>query len=115
MDFEPWKKHPQRDSEYVREAAAQGHLKVMEILREWDPIGVEPNNNPACFDEYDCYAGSIMHELNGDADIEQMVDWLRKSATEHMGLSSFNEKLARKLMIELKEWWIAWKEQLNQN
>lgn len=115
MDFEPWKNHPQSDSEYLGRPDVQGHLKVQEVLREWDPIGVEPNENPGCFDGYDSYAGPIMHELNGDADMEVMVAWLRRSAAEHMGLSSFNENHARQLMKDLKEWWVEWKRQINEN
>lgn len=115
MDFEPWKNHPQGNSEYLRDAAAQGHLKVLEVLRDWDPIGVEPNKNPGCFDEYDSYAGPIMHELNGGADIEAMVAWLRKSATEYMGLSYFDENHAKQLMMKLKEWWADWKHSMDTN
>jgi len=114
MDFEPWKQHPNKDSEYLRRPDLQGHLKVQEVLRDWDPIGVDPNTTPGAFDEYDSYAGPIMAELNGGADVEHMVDWLRRSATEHMGLNDFDEGQARRLMQELKKWWIAWKDQLEQ-
>jgi hypothetical protein len=117
MDFEPWKKHPQGDSEYLRRPDVQGHLKVQEVLREWDPIGVEPNKNLGCFDEYDGYAGQIMNLLNEQADIQDMVDWLCGIVLKHMGMSDFRSTLeprTRELMEGLRVWWNAWKAQLDQ-
>ena len=48
-------------SEYLKRPDAQGHLKVMELLRKWDPIGVITKENQ---DEYDMYSADIVRLLD---------------------------------------------------
>ncbi|MBX2853042.1 MAG: hypothetical protein KTR15_15000 [Phycisphaeraceae bacterium] len=116
MDFEPWKNHPQSDSEYLQRPEAQPHLKVMEVLREWDPIGVDPNNTPGAFDEYDSYAGPIVSFLDQGVDIDVMLNYLRRIVHDHMGLTNFEENKTRQLLRELIAWWAEWNNhQLDQN
>jgi hypothetical protein len=62
------------------------------LLRAWDPIGV---NDICPADEYDAYADKVYVMLMDDGTTaEEIVAYLSKVATEHMGLTNYSE-LAR--------------------
>jgi hypothetical protein len=61
------------------------------LLEVWDPIGV--GNIPEARDEYDCYLGPVFHLLTEGGTDEQILDYLWKLATEHMGLPATRESM----------------------
>jgi hypothetical protein len=66
------------------------------LLRAWDPIGV---NDICPADEYDAYADKAYVMLMDDvATTEEIVAYLSKVATEHMGLTNSPE-LARRTEV----------------
>ena len=48
------------DSDYLKRLDVQGHLKVKEALRKWDPIGVYGPGSRWPDDEYDAYSGPVV-------------------------------------------------------
>lgn len=87
----------------------QAELKVKAFLREWDAIGVEPNKNPECFDEYDGYATHLRELLESEADQFKILAWLERLATEHIGLSSYDKERTERMVNSLLAWWRRWK------
>jgi len=55
------------------------------LYRDWDPIGV-CGAGPQ--DEYDNYIGAVYRILNGSRSEDALVDFLRKTESESMGLDS---------------------------
>jgi hypothetical protein len=55
------------------------------LLEVWDPIGVR--NVPQAQDEYDGCLYEIFRLLTTGGTDDQIIDYLWKQATEHMGLS----------------------------
>lgn len=51
-------------SDYLKQVGAQGHLKVKEVLRKWDPIGVYYPGSTCPDDEYDSYSGAVVDFLD---------------------------------------------------
>ena len=92
-----------RDSDYLKRPDAGGHLKVLHVLRKWDPIGVA-DESP---DEYDAYAGELIRMLDHGATVDNVVNWMRDLATRHMGLSHVEERLTRDCAQELVDYWRA--------
>ena len=107
MVFDP--DNHEGESDYLKRSDVQGHLQVLAVLREWDPIGVDPNNTPDAFDEYDPYSAWVVKMLDQDATAEDIAAGLRQVAVEHMGLSHYNDSTALQLVSELKIWWKQWK------
>ena len=96
------------DSEYLKRAYAKGHLKVLEALREWDPIGVISDQNQ---DEYDMYAPKIIRLLDARCTTKQLANELYRIKTEEMGLTGFWLKSKEKKVSEkLVAWWNQWKD-----
>ncbi|WP_172830230.1 hypothetical protein [Opitutus sp. GAS368] len=95
------------ESEYIKRGDVQGHLKVMELLRKWDPIGVLQTPN-APKDEYDLYSADIVRLLDAGITEEQLSKHLNNIATQRMGLTrdiSGDRPIAR----ELVSYWVGWK------
>jgi hypothetical protein len=95
------------ESDYFSNPEFAGHLKLLDVLRRWDPIGVICESNP---DEYDGYSAGFMRLLDGRASVDDVVAEMRSLVLEHMGLSSFNEAQARACAAELVEFWRSWKD-----
>jgi hypothetical protein len=97
-----------QESEYLKRPDAKGHLKVLEVLRKWDPIGVISEKYQ---DEYDSYAPAIIRMLDEHCTPRQLAKFLYDLKTKHMGLSGFwfmkeEERIAK----ELVAWWDEWKD-----
>ena len=100
-------------SDYLRRLDVQGHLKVMEALRKWDPIGVfeiDPNW-PA--DEYDRFSAPILNMLDANAPKEKMVKYLEGICVGHIGVS-FDRSHTEKVLDELIDFWPRWKKELQE-
>jgi hypothetical protein len=92
-------------NEYLRRPDAKGHLKVLEVLREWDPIGVI---SETLQDEYDSYAPDIVRMLDAGATIDALVRHMTQIVTEGMGIGVDQEK-TRLCAEELVNFWKVWK------
>jgi hypothetical protein len=74
-----------------KRAAMDRVAKVQEILRRWDPIGVQPGElAPA--DEYDSYAPHIVSMVAQGCSREQLCAHLEASRTETMGVGANRER-----------------------
>lgn len=94
-------------SDYVRRPDARGHLKVLEVLRKWDPIGVfQYPDWPR--DEYDSYAVPLIRMLDAGASRREIVKWMKQTAIWTMGMS-FNRRHSTQCAQELIEFWREWK------
>ena len=94
------------NSDYLRRPDVQGHLKVMEVLREWDPIGVICESNQ---DEYDMYSAHIVRMLDADATVDDLLQHMRWIVHERMGMSYFDEPHSRSCAEKLTEFWKTWR------
>lgn len=85
------------DVKKKRKRAAMGRVaKVQEILRRWDPIGVQPGElAPA--DEYDSYAPHIVTMVAQGCSREQLGAHLETIRIEAIGVEAHR----------LKDWEIA--------
>lgn len=64
-----------------KEASRRWRRRIRDVLNtEWDPIGGCPE------DEYDAYVGKIAAMIREGASDEQLVDYLRRAETVHMGI-----------------------------
>ncbi len=99
------------NSAYLQRVDVQGHLKVLEVLREWDPIGVVDLQNPggAGWDEYDSYAPTLIQMLDRGDSARKIVKWMRYVATDYMGLSFFDKAHSRACAEKIIEFWRTWK------
>lgn len=97
-----------QESEYLRRPDAREHLKVLEVLRQWDPIGVISESNQ---DEYDSYAPRLIRLLDARCTPRILAKELYRIKTKEMGLCGFwimsHEK---KIAEELVKWWNEWKD-----
>lgn len=89
------------ESEYLRMPQNQAHLKVMEVLRRWDPIGVISDTNQ---DEYDAYSVPIVRMLDAGATADQVMDYMRWVVIERMEIG-FDEPRSRSCAEELVAYW----------
>lgn len=87
--------------EYTHRPDAQGHLKVMAVLREWDPIGVISEDNQ---DEYDSYAQSIVEMLDAGATAKDLMTFMTSIVVDHMGIG-VDRKKTRACAEELVKFW----------
>ena len=90
------------ESDYLKRADAQRHLKVWEVLREWDPIGVISESNR---DEYDTYAPEVIRMLDAGASTEFVAKWLVDLARDHMGLSYADKRHTFRCAKKLTDFW----------
>ena len=95
------------ESDYLGQPEMAGHLKVLDVLRRWDPIGVIGDRNQ---DEYDAYAPDFIHRLDQRLPVAEIVEFMRGLAQHHMGMPTFDESRARACATELAELWRSWKE-----
>lgn len=96
-------------SAYIKRPDARRHLKVLETLRKWDPIGVAemPGGCDEYEDEYDSYAPGIIRMLDANATKVELVNALEQIALVHMGLSYHDRDHAFACVEELIEFWQA--------
>lgn len=98
-------------SDYLMRPDAQGHLKVMEALRKWDPIGVFGADSDWPSDEYDAYAAPVVSYLDRGASKEVIVKYLEDVCVKRMEVS-FDRSRAEVIVDELLVFWSKWKKQL---
>lgn len=102
-----------QESEYLKRPDAKGHLKVLEVLRKWDPIGVISESNQ---DEYDSYAPRIIRMLDDRCTPKQLAKVLYDLKTKDMGLCGFwlmSEE--KRIAKDLVAWWNEWKDSQQEN
>lgn len=95
-------------SEYLQREDAKGYLKVLEMLRKWDPIGVFEMDADWPEDEYDGYAPEIIRLLDAGGDTDRVAQELGAIAHQRMCITTGK---ARDIGIakELVEFWRTWK------
>ncbi len=93
---------PPVDSAYLHSPDAKGHLKVLEVLRKWDPIGVIDERNQ---DEYDSYAPTLIKMLDANCSEGEIVKWMGWLASEYMGLGTYSRKHTVACVQELHTFW----------
>jgi hypothetical protein len=98
-------------SDYFKRLDVQGHLKVKEALRKWDPIGVYAGDSDWPDDEYDSYSGPVVSLLDSGAPKERILQYLRDICENHISLS-FDRPKTEKIIEELITYWSTWKEQI---
>jgi hypothetical protein len=89
-------------SDYFGMPQNQPHLKVMAVLRRWDPIGVISEDNQ---DEYDSYSFDVVRLLDRGASVQDVVQYMRWVVTDQMGMSHFDEPHSRDCAQELVDYW----------
>ena len=95
-------------SEYLKRHDAQGHLKVLEMLRQWDPIGVICADHQ---DEYDFYSPTIVRMLDSRCDATILANHLGQIRIDWIGLTDSESRRQRDTEIaqRLVDWWKDWK------
>jgi hypothetical protein len=93
------------EPDYLKRADAKGHLKVMAMLRKWDPIGVISSGNQ---DEYDSYSPQIVRLLDHGCTAEELAAHLDQLVTDQMRLI-VDHKRDLEIAKELVLWWKDWK------
>jgi hypothetical protein len=88
--------------DYLRLPQNQPHLKVMAVLRRWDPIGVISEHNQ---DEYHSYSVDVLRLLDRGATVDEIVEYMRWVVTDRMGMSHFDEEHSRDCAQELVDYW----------
>ena len=83
-------------------STSQDHLKVMAILRRWDPIGVISEDNQ---DEYDGYSSDVVRMLDRAAGVDDLLDYMRWVVEDRMGMTHFDEPHSRACAQELVDDW----------
>jgi hypothetical protein len=92
------------ESEYLKRPDAQPHLKVMECLRKWDPIGVFSIDSDWPKDEYDGYSGPIVRMLDAGISAKDLAKHLRGLAEKNMGCQCDRAK-TMEIAEELVAYW----------
>ena len=92
-------------NEYLRRPDAKGYLKVLEVLREWDPIDVSSYCNQ---DEYDSYAPPIVRLLDAGASVDDLVRHMTAIVTEGMGIG-VDQLKTQACAEQLVKFWKEWK------
>ena len=92
-------------NEYLWRSDAKGYLRVLEVLREWDPIGVI-GYGPQ--DEYDSYAPTIIRMLDAGNGVDDLTKHMVRIVAEHMGIS-VDKKKTRQCAQKLVDFWQEWK------
>lgn len=80
---------------------AGGYEKVLEVLREWDPIGIISERIQ---DEYDCCAASVVKLLDAGATADDLRQHLIRLADKHMGILA-DEKQTQACAEKLVKLW----------
>jgi hypothetical protein len=100
-------------SDYLKQIGAQGHLKVKEALRKWDPIGVYYPGSDCPDNEYDGYSGAVVGFLDHGSPKEEILRYLERVCVEHMEMP-FDRARASAAIEELLVFWPQWKKQLKE-
>jgi GNAT superfamily N-acetyltransferase len=100
-------------SDYLKRLGAQGHLKVKEVLRKWDPIGVYGPGGDGPDDEYDAYSAPVVAMLDHGASKGEIVSYLEKVCVEHIEVG-FDRKHTEALVDELLTFWSGWKQRVRE-
>jgi hypothetical protein len=85
--------------------AAHSDMRV--LLRDWDPIGVFPDDDPemqAPPDEYDCLIPGLYERLRAGADEAALQAFIERELVDHFGLSPRPEA-DREFIGQLLVWW----------
>ena len=91
-------------SSYLKRPGAQRHMKVLEVLRKWDPIGVL--DDPAWpRDEYDAYAPDLIRMLDAQRPRDEMVRHLGWIVSDHMCLGCDDREHTIRCVQELIDFW----------
>lgn len=69
------------------------------LFREWDPIGV--NGNEQCRGEYDGYVAAVSHWLLSRIDVHALATQLSRIQRDSMGMSYVDEELHRRVARRL--------------
>ena len=88
-------------NEYLRRPEAKGYVKVLEILRLWDPIGVISEDNQ---DEYDGYAAPIVRHLDRGTTVRALQKLMVRIVVENIGIKAHTRACAKELVRFWKEW-----------
>jgi hypothetical protein len=75
-------KRVRRDSDAERRITT-----VQEILRRWDPIGLQPGTNGPP-DEYDGYAARLVALVSGGCSIDELCRYLETLCSVSMGVEA---------------------------
>ena len=75
------------DQKTRKNAAITKIRLVEEILRRWDPIGVEPGKS-APADEYDSYAPHVVSMVAAGCTVEELASHLGNLSSARMGVGS---------------------------
>jgi hypothetical protein len=97
-----------QESEYLKRPDAAGYLKVLEALRQWDPIGVLGPGSDCPRDEYDRYAPQIVRVLDMGTTADHLAQVLQRIAEENMHVKS-NPARDKAIAGELVAFWKAWR------
>lgn len=73
-------------------AQAMAHVRVVQdLLRRWDPIGIEPGKIGP-LDEYDSYATHIVSMVLSGCRTEQLAAYLERLGAETLGVGTSSER-----------------------
>ena len=100
-------------SDYLKRLGVQGHLKVKQALRKWDPIGVFNIDDDWPEDEYDSYSGHVVGLLDRGASKEEIVAYLRTTCEQHIGVG-FDRLKTERIVADLLAYWPQWKKQIRE-
>ena len=100
-------------SDYLKRLGAQGHLKVKEALRKWDPIGVYGMDSTWPDDEYDGYSGAVVGFLDQGSPKEEILRYLERVCVERMEIP-FDRARASSVVEELVVFWPKWRKELKE-
>jgi hypothetical protein len=77
-------------------------VEIRHVLMDvWDPIGVR--DVPQAQDEYDCCLYPVFRLLTTGATDEQIAEWLREQAGEHMGLGNVRKEAMYPTVAALRQ------------
>jgi hypothetical protein len=80
-----------------KEASRVWHSGIREVLnRDWNPIRNAPE------DQYDGYAARIAVMLRGNANDEELLEYLKWAEFEHMGSDRFDAKRNSEVVAKLR-------------
>ena len=93
--------------DYVSRADVFRHMRVLDVLREWDPIGVYGPGSSCPDDEYDSYAAGIMTSLERGASTQEIARHLSAIVKSSMGLTGPDSAGEQSAAEHLKHVWDA--------
>ena len=86
------------DSKIKRAAEIQNSIRQI-LFHEWDPIGVNDNQNLS--DEYDSYIAPVYKILAGSRSEEALIDYLFKTEHETIGCGCKDREMLRPVVRKL--------------